>query len=587
MRGKIAFDARLRPTSSAESLPWLARTVTLLRVGADGVVTQAKTDADKRAMLGAAEDRDLLVVAWPGEWSQDLFVVDDLAAARLALGLPRRRVVTPTAPADSPPEPRLDEDRPVAELRDLWGRLAELPDLPEEGKRQLIDKAARRVLDREIKPLLARVDLDLEVRQRLLAGVEWWGAADLVADDCCTAAEALELLNRFPAKASVLAAALRRADIEKEAVHKIAALSYDDAAELWWDTERWSAPARTRVASSVLEAVLGSPPPEQVSEAPGWGSRRDQDSLLRGLIGELPSSRREELLRDPEHGSRVRRAFLAAEELDDAELLECLPELKTAQADEVVVYLKRFPRFAELARDEVGDRVARLIAEGWDPVRVARAGEWTDLVAVARAATTSACIDALIRAASVDGQTPRKPAHYELVDAIVGNAASSSSHIRFLLDRLSDDHVRDIHESLPARSRTRRLCAEILTARNPPAAQSVKSVSSVEPLPTDKELAAVADPVAVLADLLGDRSRNREVVVAHVLGSAHMTDELAWRMPVRDLERHPVYGPRLAAKVAEICGDSPGRWEAFAAAWRTQTQLLATTLFKRIEAGRD
>ncbi|WP_409179859.1 hypothetical protein F9C11_25395 [Amycolatopsis sp. VS8301801F10] len=41
-------------------------------------------------MLGAATGQELLVAAWPGEWSQDLFVVDDLPAARLAVGLPRR-----------------------------------------------------------------------------------------------------------------------------------------------------------------------------------------------------------------------------------------------------------------------------------------------------------------------------------------------------------------------------------------------------------------------------------------------------------------------------------------------------------------
>jgi len=63
--------------------------VTLVRVAADGVVTQAKSDAEKRAMLGAADDRDLLLAAWPGEWSQDIFVVDDLKSARLALVLPR------------------------------------------------------------------------------------------------------------------------------------------------------------------------------------------------------------------------------------------------------------------------------------------------------------------------------------------------------------------------------------------------------------------------------------------------------------------------------------------------------------------
>ncbi|WP_112231449.1 NUDIX domain-containing protein [Lentzea atacamensis] len=69
------------------------------------------------------------------------------------------------------------------------------------------------------------------------------------------------------------------------------------------------------------------------------------------------------------------------------------------------------------------------------------------------------------------------------------------------------------------------------------------------------------------------------------LSSSYMTDDLAWRVAVQDLERHPVYGPRLAAKVAAICGTSPSRWKALAAnSTMSHSQLLAATLFSRLEA---
>jgi hypothetical protein len=61
-----------------------------------------------------------------------------------------------------------------------------------------------------------------------------------------------------------------------------------------------------------------------------------------------------------------------------------------------------------------------------------------------------------------------------------------------------------------------------------------------------------------------------------------MTDDLAWRLPVKFLEDHPVYGPRLAAHIAEICGDSPARWQEFVNSWSQPTQLLASSLFKRV-----
>jgi hypothetical protein len=81
------FNAsRLRRASDAARLPWLGRSVTLIRVDTTGVVDQAKTDSEKRALLATATSKDLVLVAWPGQWSQEIYVVDDLKAARVAVG---------------------------------------------------------------------------------------------------------------------------------------------------------------------------------------------------------------------------------------------------------------------------------------------------------------------------------------------------------------------------------------------------------------------------------------------------------------------------------------------------------------------
>jgi hypothetical protein len=81
-----SFDtSSLRSASSAGRLPWLGRSVTLLRVDTTGVVHQAKTDSEKRSLLESATSKDLVLVAWPGQWNQEIYVVDDLRAARAAV----------------------------------------------------------------------------------------------------------------------------------------------------------------------------------------------------------------------------------------------------------------------------------------------------------------------------------------------------------------------------------------------------------------------------------------------------------------------------------------------------------------------
>jgi hypothetical protein len=41
-------------------------------------------------MLEAADDGDLLPAAWPGQWRQDIFVIDDRGAGLEGLEPPRR-----------------------------------------------------------------------------------------------------------------------------------------------------------------------------------------------------------------------------------------------------------------------------------------------------------------------------------------------------------------------------------------------------------------------------------------------------------------------------------------------------------------
>jgi hypothetical protein len=59
--------------------------VTFLRVSADGDVSQAKGITEKRAMLADLQSDDLLRAAWTGNYSTDIFALDDRAAVRDAL----------------------------------------------------------------------------------------------------------------------------------------------------------------------------------------------------------------------------------------------------------------------------------------------------------------------------------------------------------------------------------------------------------------------------------------------------------------------------------------------------------------------
>jgi hypothetical protein len=75
-----------------------------------------------------------VLAAWPGEWSQDVFVVDDLKGARVSVGLPRRKAIPATAfPPHGGAPAQLEHISPIG----LWRRLAESSSLSPEGQRQI------------------------------------------------------------------------------------------------------------------------------------------------------------------------------------------------------------------------------------------------------------------------------------------------------------------------------------------------------------------------------------------------------------------------------------------------------------------
>ena len=83
--------SRLRKTSDNEWTPWRAHDVTMIRIAVDGTITQAGTITEKRQMIEDAADEDCLLLAWPGQYRQDIFWIDDRAAAAEGLAPPSRR----------------------------------------------------------------------------------------------------------------------------------------------------------------------------------------------------------------------------------------------------------------------------------------------------------------------------------------------------------------------------------------------------------------------------------------------------------------------------------------------------------------
>jgi hypothetical protein len=597
----IRFDGKaLRPTSEVPLFPWLVKLVTLVRVTPDGVVTQAKSDAEKCTMLGEADEQDLVLAAWPGEWSQDVFVVDDLNGARASVGLPRHKATPATA---SPPQGDAPAPRDYISPIGLWQRLAESPSLSLEGQRQIATARGSRSGDVALA-LLARPDLDEETRQQVLKADGYAVPEALVASGRLTSDEMAALIDRHPDSGDLYQAVLCSPGGKTAVQRKIASLSFVEAAHVWMYSHIWSK-KRPELAAELLPVILATPADAPSDGAPG-NTRYERPSVIRSVAFSLLPEQRLEYLRDPLCGRLLQRAFLddkTRDPLTDEELLACVPEITRPQEHlsagsipDVIQYFQRFPRLADLAQPQLEQAVADLVADGWSPVQCARSGQWDVLMNVARIAEAASLLDELAKApvhdrAAMTGlpgplhqQRWHDPRRYDLVETLLNKALIPDAAASHILDRLGESEFDDIVASAASGSRLHFLCAAALQRRPSHALPAFRAPAHRPPekLPSDEDLSRVDDPQAVLLDLIKSRGMDQDRKIQHALSSSYITDDLAWRIPVKSLEGHPIYGPRLAAQIAEICGDSPACWQEFVSSWSQSTQLLASSLLKRL-----
>jgi hypothetical protein len=84
--GKVKTEG-IRKASEAP-IPWKSPLVALLRISGD-TIAAANRVGDKRQLLAGAGLDDLFLAAWPGQYSQDVFRVDNIDDVRAAFGMTR------------------------------------------------------------------------------------------------------------------------------------------------------------------------------------------------------------------------------------------------------------------------------------------------------------------------------------------------------------------------------------------------------------------------------------------------------------------------------------------------------------------
>jgi hypothetical protein len=242
-------------------------------------------------MLGEADEQDLVLAAWPGEWSQDVFVVDDLKGARVSVGLPRHKA---TPAAASSPHGGAPAQRDYISPIGLWQRLAESSSLSPEGQRQIATARSSRDV---ALALLARPDLDEEARQQVLRGDGYAVPEALVTSGRLTSDEIAALVDHHPDSGDLYQAALCSPAGRTAAQRKIASLSFAEAAHVWLyshiPSKKWP-----ELAAELLPVILAAPIDSPSDGAPG-DSRYERPSVIQSLASSLLPEQRLELLRSP------------------------------------------------------------------------------------------------------------------------------------------------------------------------------------------------------------------------------------------------------------------------------------------------
>lgn len=83
-------EIRLRTTSkvTGKDFPWLDdMTPFIILSDQRSLISQAKTQPQKLLAMQDLRENDIVLAAWPGKYSQDVFLVDDLDEPKRALGM--------------------------------------------------------------------------------------------------------------------------------------------------------------------------------------------------------------------------------------------------------------------------------------------------------------------------------------------------------------------------------------------------------------------------------------------------------------------------------------------------------------------
>ena len=405
----------------------------------------------------------------------------------------------------------------------------------------------------------------------------------LVASGQLTSDEIATLLDRHSDSGDLYQAALCNPRGKNAAQRKIASLSFTEAAHVWEYSHLWSK-KRPELAAELLPVILTAPTDTPSTRAPGE-TRYERLSVIRSIAPSLLPERRLEFLRNPVYGRLLQLAFLDEKTrgpLSDEELVACVPEITRPQehlaagtVPNVIQYIQRFPRLVDLAQSQLEQTVVDLVTNGWSPAQCARSGQWDVLMSVAHIAEAVSLLDELAQASVYDRaamsgspgplrqQRWHDPRRYAFAETLLGKALISDTAASHILDRLEESEFDDIAASAVSGSRVDLLCGAARQRRPSHVVPVSRSTARLSPekLPSDQELSQVNDPQAILLDLIKSRSMDQDRRIQHALNSFYMTDDLAWRLPVKSLESHSVYGPRLAAQIAKICDDSPARWQ--------------------------
>lgn len=81
----------MRSAKEQEFFPYDTKQVCYILVDRSGAVSQVRHSQNelKATYMAASEGTASLYAVWPGQWSSDLFVIDDLNAFADAVGIPR------------------------------------------------------------------------------------------------------------------------------------------------------------------------------------------------------------------------------------------------------------------------------------------------------------------------------------------------------------------------------------------------------------------------------------------------------------------------------------------------------------------